>query len=126
MRNDIEIEIDGQTFEGYIYDDKSPDTAKMLLESLPIKGSPVSWGGEFYFKVPFHIGDENPTEDLEAGDIGFWPPGDVLCIFFGRTPISVDERPRPASAVNVIGKMVDHTPLLGITNPKKIIIRAKD
>jgi len=125
MKTEIEIEIDNAVYEGHIDDERSPETAKMLLDSLPVSGAPVSWGGEFYFKVPFHIDDENATGKLEVGDIGFWPPGDVLCIFFGRTPMSVDDRPVPASAVNVVGRMFESQKLIEIGKPSAITIRVK-
>lgn len=37
--------------------------------------------------------------------MAFWPPGKALCIFFGRTPASTDERPKAASAVLPIGRV---------------------
>jgi len=39
------------------------------------------------------------------GDLGYWPPGSAFCIFFGRTPSSQGEEIRPASPVNVFGKL---------------------
>jgi len=30
--------------------------------------------------------DETATTAVKAGDIGFWPPGNALAIFFGPTP----------------------------------------
>jgi len=39
------------------------------------------------------------------GDLGYWPPGHAFCIFFGRTPVSRGNEIRPASAVNVFGKV---------------------
>lgn len=126
MKTRIEIEIDGRIFEGDIDDERSPVTARKLLDSLPISKTPVCWGGEFYFDVPFHIGPENSTDDVRIGDICFWPPGDVLCIFFGRTPISTDGRPKPASAVNVVGFLEDAKRLSKLLSPKRITIRKKE
>jgi len=40
---------------------------------------------------------------VAVGELGYWPPGSAVCIFFGRTPASTDDRPRAASAVNIIG-----------------------
>jgi hypothetical protein len=42
---------------------------------------------------------------MEVGEIAYWPPGKALCIFFGRTPASTDERPRAASPVIPIGRV---------------------
>ena len=42
---------------------------------------------------------------VQAGEIGFWPPGSAFCIFFGRTPASEGEEIRAASAVNIVGRI---------------------
>jgi hypothetical protein len=39
------------------------------------------------------------------GDLAYWPPGSAFCIFFGRTPASQGDEIRPASAVNVFGRV---------------------
>ena len=58
------------------------------------------------------IGVECPPEDPKAvvnfGDLGYWIPGKAFCIFFGPTPISPSPGEiRPASPVNVFGRIVD-------------------
>jgi len=40
-----------------------------------------------------------------VGDLGYWPSGNAFCIFFGPTPVSRGNEVRPASAVNVIGRV---------------------
>jgi hypothetical protein len=42
---------------------------------------------------------------VEAGDLGYWPPGRAFCIFFGPTPASEGGEIRPASPVNVVGRV---------------------
>lgn len=39
------------------------------------------------------------------GDLAYWPAGNAFCIFFGRTPPSHDDEPRPASPIDVIGNV---------------------
>ncbi len=39
------------------------------------------------------------------GDLGYWPPGSAFCIFFGPTPASRGDEIRPASPVNVFGRV---------------------
>ena len=56
--------------------------------------------------------DETATTKVKIGDIGYWPPGNALAIFFGPTPISRGEYPVPASDVNLIGKILGDASLL--------------
>jgi hypothetical protein len=85
--------------------DESPETAKAVWEALPIEARANTWGDEIYFGIPVKVGPENPREVVELGDIAYWPPGNAFCIFFGRTPASRGDEIRPASAVNVFGKV---------------------
>ena len=48
---------------------------------------------------------ENPAETVEMGDLAYWPPGSAFCIFFGPTPASRGAEIRPASPVNVFGRV---------------------
>ncbi len=83
-------------------------TAKAIFNSLPIEAIPERWGDEFYFDIPVEMPlDETATTKVKAGDIGYWPPGNALAIFFGPTPISSGEDPVPASDVNIVGKVLD-------------------
>jgi len=41
-----------------------------------------------------------------VGDLGYWPTGRAFCIFFGLTPASVPGEIRPASAVNLVGRLL--------------------
>ena len=85
--------------------DESPDTAKAVWEALPIEARANTWGDDIYFGIPVDADPENPREVVELGDIAYWPPGNAFCIFFGRTPASRGDEIRPASAVNVFGKV---------------------
>ena len=60
-------------------------------------------GDEIYFEIPVKLPAENATMDLKVGDIGYWPQGSCFCLFFGKTPASTGNEPRPASEVNVVG-----------------------
>jgi len=85
--------------------DESPETAKAVWEALPIEARANTWGDEIYFGIPVKQGPENPREVVGLGDLAYWPPGNAFCIFFGRTPASRGDEIRPASAVNVFGKV---------------------
>ena len=64
-----------------------------------------TWGDEIYFGIPVKAKAENPCETVELGDLAYWPPGSAFCIFFGPTPMSRGSEIRPASAVNVFGRI---------------------
>ena len=82
------------------------ETAKKIWEALPIEGSVNTWGDEIYFSIPVKVGLENAKAVVLEGDLGYWPPGNAFCIFFGPTPASEGEEIRPASPVNVFGKII--------------------
>ncbi len=81
-------------------------TAKAIIDILPIKALAQRWGGEIYFSIPARGTLEVESRDvLEAGELGYWPPGSAFCIFFGPTPSSQGDEIRAASAVNIVGKL---------------------
>jgi hypothetical protein len=86
---------------------ENPMTVDAISSKLPIEGKANIWGDEIYFSIPVEVGAENQSDVVQLGDIAYWPPGNALCIFFGPTPASWDEEIRPASPVNVIGRIVD-------------------
>lgn len=82
-------------------------TAEAIWEALPIKGKVSLWGDEIYFPIPVSLELEEGQEVVNIGDLGYWPQGSAFCIFFGATPMSRGEEIRPASAVNIFGKVID-------------------
>ena len=88
-------------------------TADKIWDSLPfIEGANI-WGDEIYFKIPVNTNIEKDALKVVAkGDLGYWPTGAAFCIFFGPTPISREGEIRPASAVNVFGKIEGDTSVL--------------
>ena len=87
---------------------ENPLTVDAIWSKLPIEGKANTWGDEIYFPIPVQVGAENQSEVVQMGDLAYWPPGNALCIFFGPTPASWDKEIRPASPVNVIGRIVDN------------------
>lgn len=81
------------------------NTAQTIFNALPIEARANTWGDEIYFSIPVDLKGENPKEVVEEGDLGYWPPGTAFCIFFGPTPSSRGNEIRPASPVNVFGKI---------------------
>lgn len=82
-------------------------TAQSLYAALPVETPVNLWGEEFYCKVP-GLKDyrETATTQVKVGDVAVWGVGEMLAIFFGRTPMSLGEDPVPADRVNVIGKIL--------------------
>ena len=80
-------------------------TARAIWDALPIEAAAQTWGDEIYFKIPVALAEDDAREVVERGDLGYWPPGQAFCIFFGRTPASRGDEIRPASAVNVFGRI---------------------
>ncbi len=81
--------------------------AEKIYNSLPIESNINRWGDEIYFEIPVESEIEDGVEFLDEGTIAYWPPGNAFCIFFGLTPASIDDRPRAAGPVNIIGKIKD-------------------
>jgi len=95
-------------------------TARKIWDALPIEGSVNTWGDEIYFSIPVNAELENAKDIVSEGDLGYWPPGSAFCIFFGLTPASQGDEIRPASAVNVFGKIIGDSKIF-----KKVSSRAK-
>jgi hypothetical protein len=101
----------------------SSETAQKIWEVLPIEGSANTWGDEIYFSIPVKVGLENAKAVVLEGDLGYWSPGNAFCIFFGPTPASEGEEIRPASPVNVFGKIIgDPQVFKKVRSGAKIII----
>lgn len=81
-------------------------TAAAVWEALPLHVAGQTWGDEIYFEIPVKAKSEHPREVVTLGDLAYWPPGSAFCIFFGPTPASQGDEIRPASAVNVFGRVL--------------------
>lgn len=89
------------------------ECARAIASTLPIETVPNEWGDEFYFTVPVKLPlDATATGKVKVGDIGYWPPGSALAIFFGRTPMSTGPDPVPASEVNLVGRITSDALML--------------
>ena len=84
-------------------------TAAAIWDALPIQARASTWGEEIYFRIPVHLPEQDAQEVVQLGDLGYWPPGDALCIFFGPTPMSHGKEIRPASPVNVWAQITGDT-----------------
>ncbi|MGI6083000.1 MAG: cyclophilin-like fold protein [Limnochordia bacterium] len=80
-------------------------TADAIWDALPLEVRGNRWGDEIYFGIPVRLGSDDPQEVVDVGDLAYWPPGHAFCIFWGPTPASRGNEVRPASPVNLFGKI---------------------
>ena len=103
-------------------------TARRLAEALPVVGEVLRWGQEVYFETPVAAEQSDDARaEMAVGEIGYWPVGKAMCIFFGPTPASgPDGAPRAASPVNPIGEVLDDaTALAAVKAGTKITVAVK-
>jgi uncharacterized protein len=110
MPHPVKIIIGKTTLLAELFD---TPCAQSIMACLPIETRPSDWGDEFYFQIPVnHPLDSSATAIVKVGDIGYWPPGQALALFFGPTPMSTGPDPVPASKVNLVGRIIDDPRLL--------------
>ena len=115
----IRISVGGVSLEAEL---RSNKTADAIFAALPIETACNIWGEEFYCKIS-SVKDhrETATTQVKVGDVAFWGAGEVLAIFFGRTPMSMGPDPVPADRVNVVGRIIgDATKFRHVINPTTI------
>ncbi len=97
--------------------------ADAIWQALPLTGSAHTWGDEIYFSIPVDIDLEKGQEVVNSGDLGYWPPGKAFCIFFGLTPASRGNEIRPASAVEVFGRLANEPGVFSnVKDGEKIVV----
>ena len=107
-----EIEIESEFNES--------ETARRIVEALPVDASGNYWGGEFYFPIPVKAPPEKSAREVvEPGAVAYWPQGACLCIFWGPTPASAGTECRAASPVNLVGRVL-HPELLGQLRGRRV------
>jgi hypothetical protein len=117
----IHIRIGNLIMEAELHD---TPTAQKIARALPISTSFNTWGDEIYFSIPVASElDDKSREVVELGDLGYWPPGKAFCIFFGQTPMSRAGEIRPASAVNIVGRVKgDATQFKQVMHERRVIL----
>jgi hypothetical protein len=121
MAEKILIRTGGNSFEGELNDSV---TGRAIYDALPIRANGQRWGGEIYFSIDVNCElEESSREVLEEGELGYWPPGQAFCIFFGSTPASGGDEIRAASAVNIVGMIKgDMSGLQGVPDGAEVFI----
>ena len=99
----IYFELPNYKFEVQLRD---TETAKAILDALPIQATLKKWGDELYFEAPLKkkLELESDAKDvISLGEIVYWVEGGCIAIGFGPTPISQDNEIRLAARTNVWG-----------------------
>ena len=98
-------------------------TACAIWDALPIEAKAQTWGDEIYFAIGVDEAEDSARAVVELGDLGYWPPGKAFCIFFGPTPASHGDEIRPASPVNVVGRVAgDATIFKRVRSGARVVI----
>ena len=120
MSRKITVRVENIKAEAELNDN---ETARKIWEALPIESTANTWGDEIYFPIPVKMGLEDAKPVVSEGDLGYWPPGSAFCIFFGPTPMSQGDEIRPASPVNVFGRIVGDSKIFKkVTAGARIIV----
>ena len=98
------------------------------MQKLPFSSRVNRWGEEIYFSIPVSAKLEAEARDvLEKGEIGYWPPGRAMAIFFGPTPASEGSECRAASDVNVFARVKGNlTSLSSVSEGSKVSVLLKE
>ncbi len=111
MATQITIEVEGKKWQAELNDNPNAET---LLSVFPVTLRLSRWGDEYYGDCGISVQEDGTAREImEVGEIALWPPGNALCLFFGPTPASTDDRPRAASPVVPIGRIAGDVTQLG-------------
>lgn len=100
------IEADGVSVE-FDWTDENREVRDALADAAPFEGKARLWGDELYFDTPVDVVPEETTTDVDVGTVAYWQEGNALCVFWGPTPASVGDEPRPAEPVARVGHAED-------------------
>jgi len=117
----IKIEFENTSIDAVL---NNSETADKIKKILPLSNSVNIWGDEIYFSIGVNDGEIDSKEVVELGDLGYWPPGNAFCLFFGLTPASEGDKIMPASPVNIIGKILSDLEILkSIKSGEKVSVK---
>ncbi len=97
------------------------ETAAAIWKKLPVEAKGEFWGDEIFCDIGLAMDSEDPRELVSEGDLGYWPPGEAFCIFYGPTPTSREGEIRPYSPVNIIGRILGEANVFKtVKDPSKV------
>ncbi len=104
--NKIIIRTRTANFEAQLDDS---DISNAIWLDSPHKLDINMLGSMIYCELPLNVilPKESRTQDMEVGDIAYWPGPGAFCIFFGPTPLSgEDGKPIAPYPMIKIGKVI--------------------
>ena len=82
----LRIEADGVRVYAVL---AATPTADAVWEALPVEGSARRWGEEIYFDVTLRLPlEKGARAEVAPGDLGYWPQGPAIALFFGRVRLT--------------------------------------
>jgi hypothetical protein len=78
----------GEVVDIDLLEEEAPRICTYLRSVLPMDGTMVHAkfaGEETIIMVPFFAEQENPKLDVAAGDVGYYPGRQTICLFYGQT-----------------------------------------
>jgi len=97
-----------------------------LLKKSPFTSKVNLWGEEIYFELPIELNLEGERTEMEVGEMAYWPEGNSLCIFFGKTPASKGDKPVAYSDVKPLGKITEGLEdLKRVRSGEKVTVKIK-
>ncbi len=87
----------------------SPKTFQAIIDHLPVEVKINRWGDELYTDPTaiYVEKEDNAKTEVNELDVAYWPEGRAICLFYGPTPISKNDKILAYSPVNVVGKIID-------------------
>jgi hypothetical protein len=121
MNDLIQISVGTISLTASLYQN---ETASAIYDALPLEAQVNRWGEEIYFSIPVELSESNDArQEMEVGELAYWPTGKAFCIFFGPTPVSQGSEPRAYSNVNPFGRINgDATQFNQVKDGERIII----
>jgi hypothetical protein len=83
------IRLGREVATAILLEDRAPETCAAFWAALPLQATinhAKHAGPEFFFIVPLMLDMESPVVAQEAGNLGYYPLRQTVCVFYGDTP----------------------------------------
>jgi len=105
MGRHVTMKIGGRTITAELLEDEAPNVCAAFADSLPCESFSTHAkfaGEELIIMVPFYSNAENEILNVKAGDIGYYPGRQTICIFYGGVT--------PFGKVSLFARVVEGLP----------------